>query len=178
MKIKDLRVGDILLYDLDSKGWVFKLQSWMDCGRANHSAIYVEDGKVLHTTIDRGITEMFKIDSNFFKENNVKIVRLKRGTRNRKLLRRSIIKYIKNNIGKRYSFIDLGYAAVKSIIYKMTWGKIDLPMISIVERDICSELVYEIYKGAGYNIEGVTPNDLDRENIFYTIKDYEEVDNG
>lgn len=166
-----LKVGDIILYDYYDKSlpwWqkvFYKLQSWFDRGRAHHSAIYIGDGKILDTQINVGV----RIRKYYKYEGKQKIYRvLSKYNTNSKEVSYSINKYYEKHKELPYSIKDY----IKVIFYKIF--KLKLILKNSPVEDICSGLVYEIYKNLGFDKKLIlTPNDFQRTDFLYTIKDWD-----
>lgn len=166
-----LNVGDIILYDYYDKSlplWqraFYKIQSWFDLGKAHHSAIYIGDGKILDTQYGRGV----RIRKYYKHEGKQKIYRvLSKYQTTPKEISYSINKYYEKHKEKPYSMKDY----IKVILYKIFRLKFILRNSPI--EDICSGLVYEIYKDLGFDKKLIlTPNDFQRTDFLYVIKDWE-----
>lgn len=168
-----LEIGDVVLYDYYDKSlkWYYKLyykiQQWFDRGRAHHSAIYIGDGKILETMTYSGV----RIRPYYSDEGQQLILRVLENERpSNDEFELSIDKYYKKHKNKKYSRIDF----TKAILYKIFKLKFILENSPI--EDICSGLVYEIYKDLGFKKLIVTPNDFSRSKHFYVIKNWKEGD--
>ena len=154
-------IGDIIFFKPKRFNIFQKIQCFFDKTEYVHVGIEVGHKAMLEANIFKKTKVVQIPEDREFVVKRPKILK--------KELRASVLKYMLFNLDEHYSYLDLAYAILKSVLFKITRGKIDLSNRNFSKSDICSELVYKIYQACGYKIEGITPGDLWREEIFQIV---------
>ena len=182
MKIEDLKYGDFIFISWDANKlkipdrWVCKSQQYFDRTLANHTGIYVGDGKILEA-YDSGVRVVSLYHSPVIR---YKIMRYKYAFDDN-ILKESISKYLIEHQTDNYypnaELYQVGFSTfLEFFIEKIIRRNIEIPIFKDVPNDICSVLDNKVWKPIDIISKESHPSvgEIERSDKLMTIKEWDE----
>lgn len=166
--IKDLSIGDVLLYKPETLNIISHLIAFFsNGGKYSHAAVYIGNGEIIESHIDTNVHKT-KIKSEDFKLIDVYRYPLFLDSSEKK----SLVQWYKSKIGRNYDLAAFPSTFVKSVVANFFGFKNFRKSRPVLNNDnawYCSELVSEgYYDMLGINIVpglhpmSQTPDDLSK----------------